>query len=135
MQEEVLAGSAAQLLVFGHAPTHASRSLADAAVQTDLQLRDELPSPGGIAQAPPDATFGDSPKQRGERQRRYALIRAKLEHMVSSLPERRQPPEANAAAEGHSRPRTHREDIQEPSARLPWRTGPLPHPDVRSRLS
>ncbi|XP_003973761.2 protein FAM83D [Takifugu rubripes] len=121
MQEEILAGNAAQLppvVVFGHASTQASRSLTDAAVQTDFQLprpdQNELPSPGRITQAPPDATFG-------ERQRRYAVIRAKLEHMVTSLSERRELADANATAESHkscSRPRTHKDDIQEPG-RLP----------------
>lgn len=130
MQEEILAGNAAQpppVVVFGHASTRPSRSLTDAAVQTDFQLpgpdQNQLPSPGRITQAPPDATFGDSPhKQRGERQRRYAVIRAKLEHMVTSLSERRELADANAAAESHkssSRPRTHKDDIQEANARLP----------------
>lgn len=129
MQEEILAGNAAQpppVVVFGHASTRASRPLTDAAVQTDFQLpgpdQNELPSPGRIPQAPPDATFGDSPhKQRGERQRRYAVIRAKLEHMVTSLSERRELADANAA-ESHrssSRPRTHKDDVQEANARLP----------------
>lgn len=130
MQEEILAGNAAQLapmVVLGHASTQTSRSLMDAAVQTDFQLprpdQNELPSPGRITQAPPDATFGDSThKQRGERQRHYAVIRAKLEHMVTSLSERRELADANDTAESHksySRPRTHKDDIQEPNARLP----------------
>lgn len=121
MQEEILAGNGAlppPVVVFGHAST-----LTDAAVQTDFQLQTELPSPGRITQAPPDATFGDSPhKQRGQRQRHYAVIRAKLEHMVTSLSERRELADANAAAESHKsygRPRTHKDDVQEANARLP----------------
>lgn len=130
MQEEILAGNAAQLppvVVLGHTSTPASRPLTDAAVQTDFQLprpdQNQPPSPGRITQAPPDATFGDSPhKQRGERQRRYAVIRAKLEHMMTSLSERRELADGNDAAESHkshSRPRTHKDDIQEANARLP----------------
>lgn len=131
-QEEILAGNAALLppvAGFCNASTHTGLSLKDAAVQTDFRLprpdldapQSQLPSPGRIARAPPDAALGDSPHRPcGERQRRYAAMRAKLEHMVTSLSQRREPADANHAAESHkSCSRTHKDDIQEANARLP----------------
>lgn len=110
VQDAVLAGNASR-----RPPVAVSR---DASTQTDPQP--DLAGEGPIAQAPPDAAPTDLALW--ERQRRYGVIRAKLEHMVSSLPLRGAPADANGAAESHQarcRPRTHKDDIQEPNARLP----------------
>lgn len=132
MQEEILAGNAAQLAPMAvHASTQTSCSLTDALAQTDLQLpppdlamgQNEPPSPGQASQAPPEASFRDSShKPCRERQRHYATIRAKLEHMVSSLSQRHElagAPKTAESQKGFSRQRTHKDDIQEANARLP----------------
>lgn len=123
-QEEVLAGSAAQL-----APTtvvHASTQTHLQLPQPDLDLdldreRAEPPPPGWLGRAPPVAAVGNSsPALRRERQRRYAVIRAKLEHMVSSLaPGPGLADGPPATAESQKSCRTHKDALQEADGRLP----------------
>lgn len=113
-QEEVLAGSAAQLApaTAVHASTQTHLQLPQPDLDTD---RAEPPPP------PPKAAVGNSsPALRRERQRHYAVIRAKLEHMVSSLaPGPGLADSGPPAAESQKTSRTHKEDIQEANGRLP----------------
>ncbi|XP_017286053.1 protein FAM83D [Kryptolebias marmoratus] len=107
-REEILAGSVTRLFpaerqpVPCHASTQTSRSVADSDKQTDVQrLRFVTPPSAGPAQgtspspsrriAAPDAALKDTfHKLTKERQHHYSAIRSKLEHMMTSLTERRE---------------------------------------------
>lgn len=125
MQEEILAGNAAPPALMAATICHASTQTS----RTDFELppldpdtdQTQPSSPEQIS--PGGAGLRDSSqKPCRERQRHYAIIRAKLEHMVTSLSQQPEPVDATDTADGHkpcSRPKTHKDDIQQPNARLP----------------
>lgn len=146
MQEEILAGGAARpvlqlsekeppVTVSCHASTQTSRSLMESDTQTDFPLLrpadpiapniadpNDPPSPERLAPAPPDAILKDSfCNLSKERQRRYAIIRAKLEHMATSMSQRRELADVtNITREPvtQSRQRTHKDCGQDPDLRM-----------------
>lgn len=148
MQEEILAGSVTrhfpveQQPVSCHASTQTSQSVADSDTQTDIQLV----QPPGFIMAPsagplhatlppptsqqtlhprvaPDASLKDTfRKLTKERQYHYSAIRSKLEHMMTSLNERRELADVTNVTRGVSAPsrqRVHKDCVLEPNPRAP----------------
>ncbi|XP_070759148.1 protein FAM83D [Enoplosus armatus] len=140
LQEEILAGSTARRCfpedespstISCHASTQTSQPVTDSNTQTDLQLtehtdpiRPTSTAPNQISptQVAPDGTLRDCfHKLTKERQHHYSTIRSKLEHMVTSLSQRRELADVTNMTQGpgaHSRQRVHKDCGQEPNPRL-----------------
>ncbi|XP_035485920.2 protein FAM83D [Scophthalmus maximus] len=125
-----------------HASTQTSKSVTDRDTQTDLQLTqhhdittrtstgpNQATSPSissstqiSPAQAAPDGTLKDCyHKLTKERQHHYSAIRSKLEHMVTTLSQRRELADVTNVTQGlgaHSRQRAHKDLEEEPNPRL-----------------
>ncbi|KAA8593473.1 protein FAM83D [Etheostoma spectabile] len=125
-----------------HASTQTSQSVMDSYTQIEFQLTQHpnlitptstgpnqatsisFPSPrqSSPTQAAPDGTLKDSfHKLTKERQHHYSTIRSKLEHMVTTLSQRRELVDVTNMTQwpgAHSRPRVHKDCKQEPNPRL-----------------
>lgn len=132
MQEEILAGSVNQPfpaeLVSCHVSTQTSPSVADSDTQTDAHHLGVTTPPSArpvqsislppsrrtsAPAAAPDASLKDTfHKLTKERQYHYSAIRSKLEHMMTSLSERRELADVTNVTRGlgaHSRQRVHKD--------------------------
>ncbi|XP_022601136.1 protein FAM83D [Seriola dumerili] len=125
-----------------HATTQTDSSVRDSDTQTDLQLAqhpslitqtatgpNQATSPFFTSsrqilptQAAPDGTLKDCfHKLTKERQHHYSAIRSKLEHMVTTLSQRRELADVTNMTQGlgaHSGQRAHRDREQDPNPRL-----------------
>ncbi|XP_033481848.2 protein FAM83D [Epinephelus lanceolatus] len=125
-----------------HASTQTTRSVTDSDTQTDLKLTqhpnlitpmstvpNQATSPSSVSprqisptQAAPDGTLKECfHKLTKERQHHYSAIRSKLEHMVTTLSQRRELVDVTNMTQGpgaHSRQRVHKDCEQEPNPRL-----------------
>ncbi|KAM4581969.1 protein FAM83D [Fundulus diaphanus] len=147
VQEEVLAGSmndqfpaeknaATPAASSCHVSTQTSPSVTDGDTQTDAQhlslnmaakkpRQDQSPRP---PHAVPDTTLKETfHKLSKERQHHYSAIRSKLEHMVTSLTERRELADVTNASQGLGAPsgrqRMHKDCVLETNPRLPAECG------------
>ncbi|KAM4740767.1 protein FAM83D [Anableps anableps] len=155
MQEEVLAGSANYHLpaeqhaekdaespaaASCHVSTQTSPSVTDSDTQTDAQhlglitaarspRQDRSPRQISPSQADPETSLeGAFHKLSKERQHHYSAIRSKLEHMVTSLTERRELANITNVTQGlgaahSSRQRIHKDCVLETNPRPPAESG------------
>ncbi|MEQ2270510.1 hypothetical protein XENORESO_020280 [Xenotaenia resolanae] len=154
LQEEVLAGSvnyhlpaeqhaekdpATPTASYCHVSTQTSPLVTDSDTQTDAQHlsliaaaktppRDKLSRQISFPNADPDATLKDAfNKLSKERQHHYSSIRSKLEHMVTSLTERRELADVTNVTQSlgahSSRQRIHKDCVLGTNPRLPAESG------------
>lgn len=149
IQEEVLAGSTNDHLPAGkdaaspaaasrHVSTQTVPSVTDGDTQTDAQQltaasrtprRDKSPRQVPPPHAEPDASLrAVLHKLSKERQHHYSAIRSKLEHMVTSLTERRELADVTNVTQGvgaarSGRQRVHKDRVLETDPRLAAESG------------